>query len=164
MGSMEVGLKELGICSSELGKIMLEAQVACSEAIIWTPQVEGMLATHSNSTKQIDVCFDIQRSDCYSYAKACYGIWEDVVSIPKKNEDFRLLYDTKGRFRLHAITGDETKVCMNYAWTLVCYVSCYYALIFINLSSAKLGLSNLARREFHTSIPTMDAPYATQTL
>ncbi|XWS22158.1 hypothetical protein CRYUN_Cryun29cG0010800 [Craigia yunnanensis] len=25
------------------------------------------------------------------------------------NEDFRLLYDTKGRFRLHAITGDETK-------------------------------------------------------
>ncbi|KAL4311531.1 hypothetical protein GQ457_01G023930 [Hibiscus cannabinus] len=33
----------------------------------------------------------------------------DVVSIPKTNEDFRLLYDTKGRFRLHAITGDETK-------------------------------------------------------
>ncbi|XVE81255.1 hypothetical protein DITRI_Ditri15bG0048900 [Diplodiscus trichospermus] len=25
------------------------------------------------------------------------------------NEDFRLLYDTKGRFRLHAITGYETK-------------------------------------------------------
>ncbi|XP_039038623.1 40S ribosomal protein S4-like [Hibiscus syriacus] len=25
------------------------------------------------------------------------------------NEDFRLLYDTKGRFCLHAITGDETK-------------------------------------------------------
>ena len=34
----------------------------------------------------------------------------DVMSIPKTNEDFRLLYDTKGRFRLHAITGDETKV------------------------------------------------------
>ncbi|XVF37582.1 hypothetical protein REPUB_Repub20aG0021800 [Reevesia pubescens] len=33
----------------------------------------------------------------------------DVVSIPKTNEDFRLLYDTKGRFRLHAISGDETK-------------------------------------------------------
>ncbi|OMO63860.1 Ribosomal protein S4e [Corchorus capsularis] len=33
----------------------------------------------------------------------------DVVSIPKTNEDFRLLYDTKGRFRLHAIAGDETK-------------------------------------------------------
>ncbi|PPD87952.1 hypothetical protein GOBAR_DD15140 [Gossypium barbadense] len=33
----------------------------------------------------------------------------DVVSIPKTNEDFRLLYDTKGRFRLHAITGDESK-------------------------------------------------------
>uniref|UniRef100_A0A0D3AGS8 Ribosomal protein S4e central region domain-containing protein n=4 Tax=Brassica TaxID=3705 RepID=A0A0D3AGS8_BRAOL len=24
----------------------------------------------------------------------------DVVSIPKTNENFRLLYDTKGRFRL----------------------------------------------------------------
>ncbi|KAE8658653.1 40S ribosomal protein S4 [Hibiscus syriacus] len=34
----------------------------------------------------------------------------DVVSIPKTNEDFRLLCDTKGRFCLHAITGDETKV------------------------------------------------------
>ncbi|PPD75000.1 hypothetical protein GOBAR_DD28074 [Gossypium barbadense] len=33
----------------------------------------------------------------------------DVVSIPKTNEDFRLLYDTKGRFCLHAITSDETK-------------------------------------------------------
>ncbi|KAK8705774.1 hypothetical protein V6N13_049366 [Hibiscus sabdariffa] len=33
----------------------------------------------------------------------------DVVSIPKISEDFRLLYDTKRRFYLHAITGDETK-------------------------------------------------------
>ncbi|XVF23291.1 hypothetical protein REPUB_Repub13aG0024200 [Reevesia pubescens] len=33
----------------------------------------------------------------------------DVVSIPKKNEDFHLFYDTKGHFRLHAISGDETK-------------------------------------------------------
>ncbi|MBA0577028.1 hypothetical protein Golob_025326 [Gossypium lobatum] len=38
-----------------------------------------------------------------------YYLLADVVSIPKTNEDFRLLYDTKGRFRLHAITGDETK-------------------------------------------------------
>ncbi|PPD97736.1 hypothetical protein GOBAR_DD05246 [Gossypium barbadense] len=40
----------------------------------------------------------------------------DVVSIPKTNEDFRLLYDTKGRFRLHAITGDETKVRILYLY------------------------------------------------
>ncbi|XP_039010040.1 40S ribosomal protein S4-like [Hibiscus syriacus] len=33
----------------------------------------------------------------------------DVVSIPKTNEGFRLLYDTKGRFRLRTITIDETK-------------------------------------------------------
>ncbi|TYI77561.1 hypothetical protein E1A91_D06G149000v1 [Gossypium mustelinum] len=40
------------------------------------------------------------------------GLMGDIlidVSIPKTNEDFRLLYDTKGCFCLHAITGDETK-------------------------------------------------------
>ncbi|KAF2286347.1 hypothetical protein GH714_014783 [Hevea brasiliensis] len=34
----------------------------------------------------------------------------DVVSIPKTNENFRLLYDTKGRFRLHSVRDDEAKV------------------------------------------------------
>ncbi|CAF1768030.1 unnamed protein product [Brassica napus] len=33
----------------------------------------------------------------------------DVVSIPKTNENFRLLYDTKGRFRLHSIRDEEAK-------------------------------------------------------
>ncbi|XP_028768962.1 40S ribosomal protein S4-like [Neltuma alba] len=33
----------------------------------------------------------------------------DVVSIPKTNENFRLLYDVKGRFRLRSITEDEAK-------------------------------------------------------
>ncbi|KAM7267318.1 hypothetical protein ACFE04_009484 [Oxalis oulophora] len=33
----------------------------------------------------------------------------DVVQIPKTNESFRLLYDTKGRFRLHSIRDDEAK-------------------------------------------------------
>ncbi|CAH2058832.1 unnamed protein product, partial [Thlaspi arvense] len=32
-----------------------------------------------------------------------------VVSIPKTNESFRLLYDTKGRFRLHSIRDEEAK-------------------------------------------------------
>ncbi|KAB2004307.1 hypothetical protein ES319_D11G189200v1 [Gossypium barbadense] len=45
----------------------------CAKAIVWTPQVEGMFATYSHSAKQTEVCFDIQRNDCYSYAKACYG-------------------------------------------------------------------------------------------
>lgn len=34
----------------------------------------------------------------------------DVVSIPKTNENFRLLYDTKGRFRLHSVKDEEAKV------------------------------------------------------
>ncbi|KAL5715411.1 hypothetical protein ACHQM5_017235 [Ranunculus cassubicifolius] len=33
----------------------------------------------------------------------------DVVSIPKTNENFRLIYDTKGRFRLHSIKDEEAK-------------------------------------------------------
>jgi small subunit ribosomal protein S4e len=37
----------------------------------------------------------------------------DVVSIPKTNEQFRLLYDVKGRFVLHRITKEEAqyKLC-----------------------------------------------------
>ena len=53
-----------------------------------------------------------------------YCLMLDVVSIPKTNEDFRLLYDTKGRFRLHAITGDETKV-----WILYVDGWIYYLLV-----------------------------------
>ncbi|KAM3234202.1 hypothetical protein P3L10_019562 [Capsicum annuum] len=33
----------------------------------------------------------------------------DVVSIPKTNESFRFLYDTKGRFRLHSLRDEEAK-------------------------------------------------------
>lgn len=39
-----------------------------------------------------------------------YLLLPDVVSIPKTNESFRLLYDTKGRFRLHSIRDEEAKV------------------------------------------------------
>ena len=34
----------------------------------------------------------------------------DVISIPKTNENYRLLYDTKGRFRLHPIRDEDAKV------------------------------------------------------
>ena len=41
--------------------------------------------------------------------------FSDVVSIPKTTENFRLLYDTKGRFRLHSIRDEEAKVgLLNY--------------------------------------------------
>jgi len=33
--------------------------------------------------------------------------FQDVISIAKTNENFRLLYDTKGRFVLHRITKEE---------------------------------------------------------
>jgi ribosomal protein S4E len=34
----------------------------------------------------------------------------DVISIPKTMENYRLLYDTKGRFRLHPIRDEDAKV------------------------------------------------------
>jgi len=39
--------------------------------------------------------------------------FQDVISIPKTDEQFRLLYDTKGRFVLHRITKEEAsyKLC-----------------------------------------------------
>lgn len=40
----------------------------------------------------------------------CYFSFPDIVSIPKTNENFRLLYDTKGRFRLHSVRDEESKV------------------------------------------------------
>lgn len=33
----------------------------------------------------------------------------DVVSLEKTKENFRLLYDTKGRFVIHKITPEEAK-------------------------------------------------------
>jgi len=33
--------------------------------------------------------------------------FQDVISIPRTDENFRLLYDTKGRFVLHRITSEE---------------------------------------------------------
>lgn len=47
----------------------------------------------------------------YSSIKFCL-VLTDVVSIPKTNENFRLLYDTKGRFRLHSIRDEEAKVML----------------------------------------------------
>ncbi len=36
--------------------------------------------------------------------------FQDVVNIEKTNENFRLLYDVKGRFVLHRITPEEARV------------------------------------------------------
>lgn len=34
----------------------------------------------------------------------------DVIAIEKTGENFRLVYDVKGRFAVHRITDDEAKV------------------------------------------------------
>ncbi|KAF5953571.1 hypothetical protein HYC85_006427 [Camellia sinensis] len=44
-----------------------------------------------------------------TYREVISILMQHVVSIPKTNENFRLLYDTKGRFRLHSIRDEEAK-------------------------------------------------------
>ena len=73
----------------------------------------------------------------YNYIDLARGmisfyLYTDVVSIPKRNENFRLLYDTKGRFRLHSIRDDEAKVL--FIWFILNIVihlqaRCYYTII-----------------------------------
>ena len=38
------------------------------------------------------------------------GARADVISIEKTNENFRLLYDVRGRFAIHRIGAEEAKV------------------------------------------------------
>ena len=35
----------------------------------------------------------------------------DVITIEKTGENFRLLYDVKGRFAVHRISEEEAQVC-----------------------------------------------------
>ncbi len=56
----------------------------------------------------------------------------DVVSIEKTNENFRLLYDTKGRFIAQKITTNEAKVfsphsfseCLQHQSNVLYSISC----------------------------------------
>jgi len=40
----------------------------------------------------------------------------DVITIDKTNENFRLIYDVKGRYSIHRITAEEAKVCHFEYW------------------------------------------------
>lgn len=42
----------------------------------------------------------------------CAVVLSDVVSIEKTGENFRLIYDVKGRFTVHRITNEEAKVSL----------------------------------------------------
>lgn len=43
----------------------------------------------------------------------CFAVvLSDVVSIEKTGENFRLIYDVKGRFTVHRITNEEAKVSL----------------------------------------------------
>jgi small subunit ribosomal protein S4e len=47
----------------------------------------------------------------------------DVISIPKTRENFRLVFDAKGRYVPLPIDEEEAKVCLHSARACVCYPS-----------------------------------------
>ncbi|XP_057646372.1 40S ribosomal protein S4-like [Chionomys nivalis] len=59
----------------------------------------------------------------------------DVISIDKTGENFRLIYDTKGRFAVHCITSEEAK-----------YKLCKVRKIFVG----KKGIPHLVTHDAHT--------------
>ena len=65
-----------------------------------------------------------------------YFVWFsiDVVTIEKTGENFRLLYDGKGRFTTHRITAEEAKV--------------------------RISTSSLLRNSYHTAISNKIQPTA----
>jgi len=80
-----------------------------------------------------------------------FYLFTDVVSIPKTNENFRLLYDTKGRFRLHSVRDDEAKVFfymvyIKYSDSFAAYVLFYYCIVdssFVVFGSCVYRLTNV---------------------
>ena len=53
----------------------------------------------------------------------------DVISIEKTSEQFRLIYDVKGRFTVHRITPEEAKVAVYMVVSSLCDCQCQYLYI-----------------------------------
>lgn len=63
-------------------------------------------------------------------------MFSDVISIEKTSENFRLIYDVKGRFAVHRITPDEAAVSCP-----ICYLRNYVIIATeIESSLAKMSL------------------------
>lgn len=52
--------------------------------------------------------------------------FSDVISIQKTGEFFRLIYDVKGRFTIHRITNEESKVSNLDWWSHVYYLYLHF--------------------------------------
>ncbi|KAL5578240.1 hypothetical protein UlMin_019939 [Ulmus minor] len=72
------------------------------------------------------------------------GRFIDVVSIPKTNEKFCLLYNTNGHFHLHSIRDDED----NFKLCKVCSYSFGHSLV--SCSHRILQTANVYRKGLHS--------------
>lgn len=69
----------------------------------------------------------------------------DVVSIAKTGENFRLLYDTKGRFRLHSIKDEDAKVYIKLSvtiWFIIVGTFALYSSVQYKNKQLKISLSS----------------------
>jgi len=82
------------------------------------------------------ISFSLFSLKFYNFIQAAHFVLlsvKDVVSIPKTNESFRLLYDTKGRFRLHSLRDDEAKVCDTFGYVVLLLL---FVIFFVFLNHA----------------------------
>jgi len=83
-------------------------------------KVDGKVRTDSNYPagfmgKQLFICTNTFCEQFSNRDPSCL----DVITIEKTGEHFRLVYDVKGRFAIHRITAEESKVLRCYFFLLL---------------------------------------------
>ena len=72
----------------------------------------------------------------------------DVITIDKTNENFRLIYDVKGRFTIHRITADEAKVSCRVAFVVYVLLfllpACHFTHFFNSIFSFSTSCARLS--------------------
>ncbi|RRT39918.1 hypothetical protein B296_00053744 [Ensete ventricosum] len=83
------------------------AEEGTGDPKIWFVPVQVYDVYHEYCKRIEEASEEAQCPEALDAGQAWWSI--HVVSIPKTNENFRLLYDTKGRFRLHSVRDEEAK-------------------------------------------------------
>lgn len=81
------------VLSLSINRYSLYWSIKVWDCSLLTSSVGGALLIH-----------DLNSSECALLLSSA-----DVVSIEKTNENFRIIYDVKGRFAIHRITAEEAK-------------------------------------------------------
>ncbi|URE39717.1 40S ribosomal protein S4 [Musa troglodytarum] len=93
---------------ARVSKLHRSFHVSEAASALRSSSSNGSGRTRPRSETMVRLMPSLRRS---AVALLCFSSFSrlDVVSIPKTNENFCLLYDTKGRFCLHSIRDEEAK-------------------------------------------------------